>query len=410
MLPARPLFLTLCLGFSCALAATLPAAHPKSAPPAPSPAPAATPAAPTPSWISKITPWKRTKATPPPATPPAPVPSPAPKPAAKPSKAAKPATKPSSIPVAPPTPEPIATPPASPSWIARLTPWKRDKTAPAPAAPPAIPTPPVPQKLSKSSPKPTAPAPPEPIATLPASPSWIARLTPWKRDKATPAPVAPPAIPTPPATQKLSKSSPKPTAPAQPEPIATPPASPSWIARLTPWKRDKTTPSAPTEPSTDSPKPSLLSGPLAAIRKLRSDPSESLTPPEKIERPKDWQDRFIVADPKTALYEFGPSQPGGPDDSLPRGTVVVERSRKRGWSLIEANGRSGYVDSQSLRQAERADFSDPPPPPAPKPMMATSGSGVPWRPAAPPPDLPDEAPMMDLDGALDLLPPLIKTP
>jgi hypothetical protein len=43
-------------------------------------------------------------------------------------------------------------------------------------------------------------------------------------------------------------------------------------------------------------------------------------------------------------------------------------------------------------------------------MMATSGSGVPWRPAAPPPDLPDEAPMMDLDGALDLLPPLIKTP
>ena len=358
MLPARPLFLTLCLGFSCALAATLPAAPQKPAPPAPSPAPAAAPAAtpPAPSWISKISPWKRTKATPPPAAPPAPVPSPAPKPTktAKPAKAAKPAAKPSTAPVAPPTPEPIAAPPASPSWIARLTPWKRDKTAPAP--------------------------------------------------------VAPPAIPTPPAPQKLSKSSPKPTAPAQPEPIATPPASPSWIARLTPWKRDKTSPSAPTEPSTDSPKPSLLSGPLAAIRKLRSDPSESLTPPEKIERPKDWQDRFIVADPKTALYEFGPSQPGGPDDSLPLGTVVVERSRKRGWSLIEANGRSGYVDSQSLRQAERADFSDPPPPPAPKPMMATSGSGVPWRPAAPPPDLPDEAPMMDLDGALDLLPPLIKTP
>jgi hypothetical protein len=45
-------------------------------------------------------------------------------------------------------------------------------------------------------------------------------------------------------------------------------------------------------------------------------------------------------------------------------------------------------------------------------MMATSrtGTGIPWRPAAPPPDLPDEAPMMDLDGALDLLPPLITTP
>lgn len=352
MLPARPLFLALCLGFSCALAPTLTAAPPKSPPPAPTPAPAVTPAAPNPSWISKITPWKRPKATPAPATPPAPVPSPAPKPA-KPAKVSK-ASKPSTAPAAPPAPEPIAAPPASPSWIAKLTPWKRDKANPAPAAPPAAPTPPAPQKLSKSTPKPTAPP--------------------------------------------------------QPEPIATPPASPSWIARLTPWKRPATTPPAPSDPTADSPKPSLLSGPLAAIRKLRSDPAESLPPPEKIERPKDWQDRFIVADPKTALYEFGPSQPGGPDDSLPRGTVVVERSRKRGWSLIEANGRSGYVDSQSLRQAERADFSDPPPPPAPKPMMATSGFGVPWRPAAPPPDLPDEAPMMDLDGALDLLPPLIKTP
>jgi hypothetical protein len=375
MLPARPLFLTLCLGFSCALALNLPAAPRKSPPPAPSPAPAApAAAAPTPSWISRISPWKRAKATPPPATPPTPpIPSPAPKPA-KTTKASKTSHKP----IAPPTPEPIAAPPPSPSWIARLTPWKRNKTSPDPiAAPPASPSwiaRLTPWKRNKTS--------PEPIATPPDSPSWIARLTPWKRDKTSP------------------------------EPIAAPPPSPSWIARLTPWKRPATTPPAPSQPSADSPKPSLLSGPLAAIRKLRADPSESLPAPDKIERPKDWQDRFIVADPKTALYEFGPSQPGGPDNFLPPGTVVTEVSRKRGWSLIEANGRSGYVDSQSLRQAERADFSDPPPPPAPKPMMATSrtGTSVPWRPAAPPPDLPDEAPMMDLDGALDLLPPLINAP
>ena len=351
MLPARPLFIALCLGFSGSLAATLTAAPRKSPPPIPAAAPAP---APTPSWIAKLSPWKRTNATPPPAPPAAPIPAPAPKPAiaAKPSKSAKPSTSPA------------------------------------------------------------APAPPEPIAAPHASPSWIARLTPWKHDKTTPAPVAPPSIPAPPAPQKLSKSSPKPIAPPAPEPIAAPPASPSWIARLTPWKRPATIPAAPSEPSADAPKPSLLSVPLAAIRKLRSDPSESLPEPEKIERPKDWQSRFIVADPKTALYEFGPSQPGGPDDFLPPGTVVTEVSRKRGWSLIEANGRSGYIDSQSLRNAQRADFSDPPPPPAPKPMMATSrtGTGIPWRPAAPPPDLPDEAPMMDLDGALDLLPPLITTP
>ncbi len=350
MLPARPLSLALCLGFFCAIASTLTAAPPKSAPSAPA-APAATPPAPSPSWISRISPWKRPKATPPPA---APIPAPAPKPA-KPAKVSK-ASKPATSPAVPPVPEPIAAPPASPSWIARLTPWKRDNSTPPPA------------------------------------------------------PAAAPAPATPPAPQKLSKSSPKPIAPPAPEPAATPPASPSWIARLTPWKRPATTPPAPSEPTADSPKPSLISGPLAAIRKLRSHPAESLPPPEKIERPKDWQSRFTVADPKTALYEFGPSQPGGPDDSLPRGTVVTEISRKRGWSLVEANGRSGYIDSQSLRQAEHADFSDPPPPPAPKPMMATSGTGVPWRPAAPPPDLPDEAPMMDLDGALDLLPPLIKTP
>lgn len=295
MLPARPLFIALCLGFSGSLAATLTAAPRKSPPPIPAAAPAP---APTPSWIAKLSPWKRTNATPPPAPPAAPIPAPAPKPAkaAKPSKSAKPSTSPA--------------------------------------------------------------------------------------------------------------------APAPPEPIAAPHASPSWIARLTPWKRPATIPAAPSEPSADAPKPSLLSVPLAAIRKLRSDPAESLPEPEKIERPKDWQSRFIVADPKTALYEFGPSQPGGPDDFLPPGTVVTEVSRKRGWSLIEANGRSGYIDSQSLRNAQRADFSDPPPPPAPKPMMATSrtGTGIPWRPAAPPPDLPDEAPMMDLDGALDLLPPLITTP
>lgn len=125
-----------------------------------------------------------------------------------------------------------------------------------------------------------------------------------------------------------------------------------------------------------------------------------------IVRPDDWKEHRIVEDDEIALYSFGPSQPQGPDDRLPRGTVVKVKKVMKGWALVEVHGgMSGYMDASVLRAAEMNDFADPP---APVAAVAAVGSLnlAPWAPAPPPPDLPDQPGTMDNSGALLLLPPL----
>ena len=166
---------------------------------------------------------------------------------------------------------------------------------------------------------------------------------------------------------------------------------------------------ATAEPGDEAPRRGgFWSNPLAALKRLRSDDLPPDVEPEKIPRPKDWTERKVIVEHGTPLYEFGPSQSQGPDMKLVRGTVVKEKKRERGWVLVEvAGGRRGYIAATSMRDALKTDFLEPPKATAPKTMMAASGTNPKsWAPGAPPPDLPDEAPMMDLDGALDLLPAL----
>lgn len=125
----------------------------------------------------------------------------------------------------------------------------------------------------------------------------------------------------------------------------------------------------------------------------------------KIVRPADWQEHRVVQDDEIALYTFGPSQALGPDERLPRGTLVKVKKVTKGWALVEvAGGKSGYMDASVLRAAEKNDFADPP---APAPAMAMASlSPEAWAPLPPPPDLPDQPGAMDNEGALLLLPPL----
>src|SRR5690606_3214886 len=114
-----------------------------------------------------------------------------------------------------------------------------------------------------------------------------------------------------------------------------------------------------------------------------------------------------IQEDQAALYDFGPSQAGGPSLRLPYGTVVKVVRKERGWTRVELeNGMSGYVGNDQLRPAELADFA---PPGRSASQLASLGSGstpAPWAPAPPPPDLPNMPHNPDLDGALLLLPPL----
>jgi len=362
--------------------------------------------------------------------------------------ASRPATPP---PSAQPAPEPIPVPVPAPGpqaaeesgtkkFLNKLNPFKRGDEA-APAAPAA----------TAPAGRVAAPAGPVEVAKEGhgTGRKLLSKLTPWRRDAEVPP--APPVAAAPQAGRPGS---------AVPVPAGPPPATAAaaegktarLLDRINPMKllkggeeavpevagRAAGTPPVPgdtgaakkgpffgnlisgfggkrepgagtVEPVEETPRRGgFWSNPLAAIRRLRADDLPPEVEPEKFPRPQDWTERKVIVEHGTPLYEFGPSQSQGPDMKLVRGTVVKEKKRERGWVLVEvAGGRRGYIAATSVRDALKTDFLEPPKSTAPKTMMAASGTNPKsWAPGAPPPDLPDEAPMMDLDGALDLLPAL----
>ena len=247
-----------------------------------------------------------------------------------------------------------------------------------------------------------------PAATETASPRGKLRLgLPWRtKEKAEPVPAA----------ETVREQKPARTAAMKPEPAEPAAKEKRGLFRGLLGKRgDSDTAGLEAEPDRKSAEPAddaeggkrkFWAAPLAAVRKLRERPVAEEAAADKPERPDDWQERFVVQEKSVPFYEFGPSQAGGPDMDLVSGMVVKELRRERGgWAQVQLEGgRTGYIDAAALRPAEKTDFLEPLPPVT---QLAAAGpAGTPWLPAAPPPDLPDEAPLMDLDGALDLLPPL----
>lgn len=279
----------------------------------------------------------------------------------------------------------------------KLTPWRRE--AEVPQAPPVA-----------SAPRAARPGavPPVPAAQPPAVPEvaegkagkLLDRINPMKllkgREEKIPEP----------AGQLAERAAGAPTVPGE---VETAKKEPFFGQRFSGLGGDREPGPATAEPGGEAPRRGgFWSNPLAALKRLRSDDLPPEVEPEKIPRPKDWTERKVIVEHGTPMYEFGPSQSQGPDMKLVRGTVVKEKKRERGWVLVEvAGGRRGYIAATSMRDALKTDFLEPPKSTAPKTMMAASGANPKsWAPGAPPPDLPDEAPMMDLDGALDLLPAL----
>ena len=318
------------------------------------------------------------------------------------SAAPKPGTAPSAENAPAPPPPPPA--PGKKSFLKRINPFAKE-APPAPAPPPA------PKAAAKgkgaaknaarsapaaavpgSSPKPgNAPAAkrtsaPPPLAAAPTveKPGLMSRLTPGflKRGQETPPRSAGPAAPPTPPTRALAQAKtrePGPLPPVAPAPAPAPesPAKQGFFARLK---------NHLTEPVDDG----NAAGPVEL----------------KPEKPADWKDRWVVKDDRAAFYEFGPSQPNGPDDRLRRGEVVKLIEGGKGWARVEREGgRTGFLGADQLRQAGENDFAETARS-APAAQFAGLTEPDAWRPLPPPPDLPD-SPMADgMDGALLLLPAL----
>jgi hypothetical protein len=61
-------------------------------------------------------------------------------------------------------------------------------------------------------------------------------------------------------------------------------------------------------------------------------------------------DPYMVNAGHTPFYSYGPSQPNGPDMSLPRGTRLTMLSYEYGFShiAIEGAGQAGYVATEDI--------------------------------------------------------------
>ena len=74
--------------------------------------------------------------------------------------------------------------------------------------------------------------------------------------------------------------------------------------------------------------------------------------PNGVRNPKLGGAYGIIVDDVVKFYEMGPSQPGGPDASLDRGSLVTIRSNDRAWAYVTLrDGRSGYIGLDQVRLA-----------------------------------------------------------
>ncbi len=110
---------------------------------------------------------------------------------------------------------------------------------------------------------------------------------------------------------------------------------------------------------------------------------------------------YSVAASETPFYRYGPQQGNGPDQKLPRDSIMKVIRPSFGYVKVQLqDGENGYVASEDIRPAGAALVAEklaPPPTPAPAPVLASQGeqfqldSNDP-RLIAPPEPLPESSP------------------
>ena len=235
-----------------------------------------------------------------------------------------------------------------------------------------------------------------PVTEAPAPKrSYFNKLNPFQKKELPPAVAAAPA-----PAKNSKKSAAKPGTP----PIVVPPAA------VEPKPPIKSIANVKTRPPATLVEPPKKVGFFSRLKTKLSEDPEALEVAEKLARPADWKERWVITDESTAFFEFGPSQSNGPDLRLPRGQVVKLTQANRGWAKVELEGgRQGYIGTDQMRQAAETDFSSPVFPAGTQLAAAGTGSGSSlqgWSPIAPPPDLPDLPMAAGMENSLLLLPPL----
>lgn len=77
------------------------------------------------------------------------------------------------------------------------------------------------------------------------------------------------------------------------------------------------------------------------------------------------QPLYVTKADFTPLYRSGPQQPGGPDQSLPKDTLVALLKKGFGYSRVQLEGGlDGYVATEDLTPAPPERVAPPPPPPS----------------------------------------------
>jgi len=77
------------------------------------------------------------------------------------------------------------------------------------------------------------------------------------------------------------------------------------------------------------------------------------------------QTLYVTKADFTPLYRSGPQQPGGPDQSLPKDTLVALLKKGFGYSRVQLDGGlDGYVATEDLQLAPPERVAPPPPVPS----------------------------------------------
>ena len=109
----------------------------------------------------------------------------------------------------------------------------------------------------------------------------------------------------------------------------------------------------------------------------------------------DW---YAVVAEQTSFYRYGPQQGNGPDQQLPRDSIMKVIRPSFGYVKVQLQtGESGYVASEDIRPASAALVAEKTaPPPTPPPLIANHSSEEQFgldtndpRLIAPPEPLPD---------------------
>lgn len=149
----------------------------------------------------------------------------------------------------------------------------------------------------------------------------------------------------------------------------------------------------------------LFGGPVPGRSERKIDKDD--LPP----RPADWESKYIVKDDNVKAYVYGPSQSGGADERLARGTILTLKKSSRAWAEIVVDGGRAYtVGADQIRKAEITDFAPP------AVIASTNAAGIPIGPelpyyeTIPAPNLPDAPGKPGLELPDLLLPPTPPTP